>query len=100
MSDRITLQYTEIYSEINELKNFVELEIKSSSDQAAGTISGAAEEMSGKTNDQLVENIYIQNQKAKTVSNVLFTILDYIENSTKEMERLDNEISGIIDKEV
>lgn len=89
--EKIYIKYDAVYEKIQLLKQFLNEEVISITNNKFSEISQIISEMDGKTCEELKESSKLTLEKTTTFSNTLIGLLDFIEKSTKDMEKDDLE---------
>lgn len=90
---QIFIEYESVYKKIEELKNIIQIDIIEQSTVSKKNELEALENMSGETNDALMNFTSSNFTKIQSMAVILNQILKYIETSAKYFEYEDNQLN-------
>ena len=99
MAEQIKIDYDTIYAKVAELQHFLDEDVQKDSGRKYGKVQESLDNMSGRTTEAMKETVLKTRQKTETMVTALQQILQFIQTSTKEYQRKENELAGQIKNE-
>jgi len=99
MADQIKIDYDGIYAKVAELLHFLDEDIQKDSERKYGMVQQSLDNMSGRTTEAMKETVVVTQQKTTTMVAALQQVLQFIQTSTKDYQRKENEVANHIKNE-